>query len=255
MMISRVPTPPLFFAIAILLATNTYFASRCLDPNSPAPMQLTTNKVVELVDERLARLERKKTEDAFSKVVDSYHQAQARVPKGQLLYGNPTARITLLEFADIECPYCRRMQPGIKQVVEHSSGTINWEFKHFPLSMHNPAAAVESQAVECIKSNYDNRVAWAVLDSLMLDTNGNGKGVGDIPEYIRSLGLNGTLIKHCLNSDAHKDKINGDYEDGRRLGITSTPAVKILDNKTGRSRVIRGFKTADQLLQEIQSVM
>ncbi|PVZ64524.1 thioredoxin domain-containing protein [Pelagibaculum spongiae] len=45
-----------------------------------------------------------------------------------LIYGNPSAKITLQEYGDIECPYCRKMHSVIKQVINHSQGVINWEF-------------------------------------------------------------------------------------------------------------------------------
>lgn len=89
----------------------------------------------------------------------------------------------------------------------------------------------------------------------MMDTKGNGKGLGDIPEYVRSFGLNGSLIGNCLASDDHKGKINQDYEDGRRAGIIATPAIRILDNQTGQDYLLKGYRTPEQLLQAVQQIL
>lgn len=242
-----------------LVASNIYLYTELSILNAstdqPPIENLSQNDVIALVDDRLASLEKRKAQELLSSLEAQFQLAQTSTPNNRLIYGDLNARITLQEFADIECPYCRKMHAGIKQVVEHSQGVINWEFKHFPLSGHNPVAAIESQAVECIREAYDNRTAWIALERFMADTKGNGKGIGDIEQYVRSFGLNGILIGNCLASDSHKEKINHNYEEGRNIGITATPAIRIQDNQTGKEYLLKGFKTPEQLLQAIQQIL
>ena len=247
----------LFLASTALSASNYYLYSEIQNLKAvESPLvELTTNDVIKVVDERLASLEKRKAKDVLSNMESQFLLASKSTPDNRLVYGELKAQITLLEFGDIECPYCRKMHGGIKQVVDHSQGVINWEFKHFPLSSHNPVAAIEGQAVECIKEAYDNRTAWIALDKFMTETKGNGKGLGNISEFVRSFGLNGSLISNCLASDDHKDKINKDYDEGRRMGITATPAIRVIDNQTGKSYLVKGFKTPEQLLQAVQQIL
>lgn len=49
------------------------------------------------------------------------------------LYGSPRADITIVEFSDVECPFCARVHPTIERLVDESDGQINWEYRHLPL--------------------------------------------------------------------------------------------------------------------------
>jgi protein-disulfide isomerase len=259
MRVSQLLIGSLSVTTAALVASNIYLLAelsglkRTLAQAHEEP--LTPNDLIALVDNRLASLNKRKAKELLSSLKAQFKLAPTSTPDNHLIYGDLNARITLLEYGDIECPYCRKMHGNIKQIVEHSQGVINWKFKHFPLGMHNPVAAIESQAIECVKEAYDNRTAWIALDRFIAGTKGNGKGLGDIPKFVRSFGLNGSLIENCLASDRHKGTINQDYDDGRHIGITATPAIRIKDNNTGKEYVIKGLKTSEQLLQTIQQVL
>jgi len=242
----------------------TVFTAACLflyneiqptEDNILPEASLTEDAVVMIIDERLTTVNKHESKEKLANLTKAFHLAPESTADNRLLYGKNGARITLQEFGDIECPYCRKMHTDIKQVIDHSEGVINWEFKHFPLGMHNPVAAIEAQAIECIKESYNNRTAWLSIDKFITDTQGNGKGIKDIPNFVRSFGLNGSLINNCIASDDHKEKINQDYEDGRKAGITATPAVRIIDNQTGKEYLLKGYKTSEMLLAAIQQVV
>ena len=173
----------------------------------------------------------------------------------KLIYGNPNARISIRMFGDIECPFCRKIHKELKRVVDHSQGVINWEYKHFPLSFHNPSAAINAQAIECIAETHDNQKAWVALTQFVEGTKGNGGGVGDIPNFVRSFGLNGSMVKNCLESDSHKGKINKDYAEGLKLNVRRTPAIQIVDSTSSRSAIVEGYQTSEQILSKIQQVL
>ena len=187
--------------------------------------------------------------------IEDHRLAPLKTASNTLLYGNINARISLVEYGDIECPFCRKMHQELKTVIEHSEGTVNWEFKHFPLSRHNPTAANQSLAIECIRENYDNRTAWMALDEFMNKTGGNGRGVGDISEFTHALGLNGAKIKNCMDDGTLKEKINSDYASGIDAGINATPAIIVKDNQSNKKYLIKGYKNKELLLIAIQKVL
>ncbi len=172
-----------------------------------------------------------------------------------LVYGNSSARITLVTYSDIECPFCRKMHPEIKAIVDRSKGVINWHFKHFPLKQHNPAAALGAQAVECVAEHYDNQSAWYALDLLINTTQGNGKGINDYKAFFRSIGLNGQLLTSCMNLPKHQITVNREYAEGQSIGIRGTPAVVIKDNQTGNNRLFKQYTGAEDLLRKIHGLM
>lgn len=172
-----------------------------------------------------------------------------------LSYGNSAARYTIEFFSDIECPYCRKMFPNLKQVVDHSKGVINAQYRHFPLQRHNPTAAIEAQAIECIASNQGNQLAWIALEKMMIDTVGNGAGIAqsatEFAEWGRSFGLNGSMLQNCLLSDAYKQKINDDYGYGLSLGIMATPAILLKDNQSSQQTLLKGYQSAEDILRAL----
>ena len=247
-----------FAALGVLLVSHAYQFSEIQtlkQERSQATQTLTANEIVSIVDQRLDVAEQRRAQDKFQTLIADYEMASPRVPEDRLVYGSLNARLTMQEFSDIECPFCRKMHGGLKSVVDNSQGVVNWEYKHFPLSGHNPAAAMQAKAVECVRESYGNRVAWAALDQFFEKTRSNGQGVGDLPTFARSMGLSGKAMELCLASDAHEDRISQDYREGSQMGITGTPALRILDHKTGRDYLIKGYKTPEQLTQALQQIL
>ena len=247
-----------FAALGVLSVSHAYQYSEIQtlkQERSQATQPLTSHEIVSIVDQRLDIAEGQRAKDKFQTLIANYELASPRVPEDRLVYGSLNARLTMQEFSDIECPFCRKMHGGLKSVVDNSQGVVNWEFKHFPLSGHNPAAAMQAKAVECVRESYGNRVAWAALDQFFEKTRSNGQGVGDLPTFARSMGLSGKAMELCLASDAHEDRISQDYREGSQMGITGTPALRILDHKTGRDYLIKGYKTPEQLTQALQQIL
>lgn len=247
--------------LAVIAIQTTVNVVLFIEIKKPEVSPVTTevpmdeHQVISIVDARMAALKKREAKKRLADIEQGYLAAAEQTPNNFRIYGDSQARFTLQMFSDIECPYCRKMHDGVKQVIDRSDGVINWEFKHFPLGMHNPAAAVEAEAIECIASLYDNRKAWVMLEIFVKKTGGNGQGVEDIPALASEMGLNGERIKSCMDSNNHKGIINSNFNEGRQKGITSTPAIVIIDNETGKESLVRGFKTPEQLLQALQSTM
>ncbi len=247
----------IWFVISLqtVLIFLLYFFQLWRPNQEPSVSNWSQEDFIVLVDERLAVKDKEKGKFVLEKKQEEYNLAPIDTPDGVMQYGLQQARITLQVFSDIECSICRKMHPNLKQIVDSSKGVVKWENRHFPLSMHNPTAAIESQAIECVRESYNNRVSWVALDQLVTETRGNGRGIESMPEFIRSFGLNGTVIQNCLASDSHKERINSDYELGRSLGISATPAIRIIDNKNQKSFLLKGFKTPEQILTAIATLI
>tara|TARA_R110002167_G_scaffold204404_9_gene408529 strand:- start:9967 stop:10743 length:777 start_codon:yes stop_codon:yes gene_type:complete len=239
-----------------LSATSLYVVTRP-DPQ-PQVQQvqqpaLTERDVVLTVDARIKELERRRAKSGLDALKSQYALAPVS-GTDKRLYGNVGSRVTLREFSDLECPWCKKMHQDLKKVVDGSQGVINWEFMHYPLGRHNPVAANEAMAVECVANQYDNRTAWAFMDKVFDQTLSNGRGA-DIPKLAQSLGLNGTRLQNCITTAPHREVIHQNFSSGKQKGVTATPAIELVDNQTGRTAMIKGYKTPEQLLQAIQSFL
>ena len=69
------------------------------------------------------------------------------------IYGNPNAQVTIIEYSDYECPFCKRIHSTLKKVVDESNGNVNWIYRHWPLHQHSFEKLAASECVAQIKGN------------------------------------------------------------------------------------------------------
>ena len=158
------------------------------------------------------------------------------------IYGDPKAAITLVEYSDFECPFCKRFHPTAKQLVDQSGGKVNWVYRHFPLEFHNPGAQKQAEASECAGKLGGNEAFWRYSELIYARTKSNGKGfpISNLVPLAREIGLESDPFKQCLDSGEMTSKVKADYENGVSSGITGTPGNIILHNGSGDAVVMAG---------------
>ena len=169
------------------------------------------------------------------------------------IYGDPNAPISLIEYSDFECPYCKRFHPTAKKIVETYAGKVNWVYRHFPLRFHNPGAQKQAEASECANALGGNDAFWKFTDAIYARTRSNGKGfpLTKLTPLATEIGLDGEKFQHCLDSGKQAARVNEDTAEAARIGVTGTPATIILHNQTGETRL----KTGAQPLAVFKAVI
>ena len=163
-------------------------------------------------------------------------------PASDHIYGNPDATVSLIEYSDFECPFCKRFHPTSKALVDGSDGKVNLVYRHFPLGFHNPVAEHEAEASECAAELGGNDAFWKYSDELYARTASNGKGIpgGQLGALAANIGLDAAAFDACLKSGRHADVVKKDYEEGVSLGVSGTPGNILRNNKTGKVLVRTG---------------
>ena len=82
------------------------------------------------------------------------------------LYGDKNAPLTVIEYSDIDCPFCKRFHTTMQQVVSDYKGQVNWVYRHFPLISLHPDAQLKANATECVGEQGGNDKFWQYLDKL-----------------------------------------------------------------------------------------
>lgn len=85
----------------------------------------------------------------------------------EFIYGNPEAEVFIVEYSDIDCPFCARVHPTLKSVVDNSNGTVAWVYRHFPIEQLHPEATRKAMATECVGRLAGNDAYWGYLDQLI----------------------------------------------------------------------------------------
>lgn len=174
------------------------------------------------IDARIERYVAGRKQARIDSQYEPYALAVDHTNPGAHRYGRDQAPFTLIEFADIECGYCRRYHDVLKTLVDASEGKLNWQWKHLPLGSHNPAAMVQAQATECVARQAGNRTFWVYLHTLFSETRGNGQGAGDLLNLAES------------------------------IGIDPGPLAECVDNRSGQQVIIPGLQTPEALVAAIR---
>lgn len=196
-----------------------------------------------------------KEEAQVKKNLEPYDKVVENQPNSKAFYGSPTARFTLVEFSDFECPYCKKFHGTPKSVVDQSNGLVNWEWVNNPLEFHNPAAQVEALAVECIRRIGGNKAYWAAIGATFNFTQGNGSGVSNINNIARYVGVDTEEFGKCLKSAKTMPVVQAHEELARAKGINSTPYSILVDNKTGQSYHIQGMQDVDAISSVVKQAL
>ncbi|WP_343805071.1 DsbA family protein [Marinobacterium maritimum] len=153
------------------------------------------------------------------------------------LYGDPKAAITLIEYSDFECPYCKRFHATPKKLVEQFDGQLNWVYRHFPLSFHNPGAQKQAEASECISELGGDEAFWRFTDTIYQRTRSGGRGfpLNQLVPLAEELGLDGASFQQCLDSGKYAERVQEELMEGKKLGITGTPGSVLVNNVTGQA--------------------
>lgn len=163
--------------------------------------------------------------------------------------GSQTALVTVVEFADLQCPACKSAHTILnKPLVEKYGSRVRFEFMHFPLRTAHPYALEAAQASECAA---DQGKFWEFVDmdyEKQEDLNSNA-----IRDWGKALGLDADLFDRCIRSGIKRDTVLADYAQGEKAGVNSTPSyfvagVKVPNNLEALTAAI------DQALQQASSI-
>lgn len=176
------------------------------------------------------------------------------------VFGAPRADVTIIEYSDFECPYCRSFHGVPQAVVRRLAGKVNMVWRHLPLDFHNPAAQKEAEASVCAAKIGGNDAFWKYTDAIMARTVGGGKGLpatdGDpLLALAKELKLDPASFQKCIETGAGKQQIAEDQRDAMNAGVNGTPGVIIRNNKTGKSVVMVGAVPVDALELQVREIL
>lgn len=172
------------------------------------------------------------------------------------VYGNPDAEVTIVEYSDTECPFCTRLHPTLKQLVDEYDGKVNWVYRHFPLVQIHPIAPTVAHATECVGELGGNDAFWSFTEEVYKASGENGKSdLAKLPEYATNVGVNLEAYNQCMEESRHQAKVEGDFRNAVESGGTGTPYSIIISGDVvvpveGALPIDRWKTVIDSLIQE-----
>ena len=136
--------------------------------------------------------------------------------------GTKDAPVTIVEFSDFQCPFCKNATATLKQLLDRYPGKVKWVFRDYPLVSIHPAAPKAHEAARCAA---EQNKFWEYHDVLF--ERSPRLAPTDLKEYAKELKLEPTAFARCLDSGKYTAEVNRDVQEGTSLGITGTPTFYI----------------------------
>jgi len=148
------------------------------------------------------------------------------------ILGDKNAKVTLIEFSDYECPFCKRFyDDALTQIKKEyiDTGKVKLVFRDLPLPFHEPMATTEAVAANCAWAQGDDTTYFKYHDEIFKRTKSNGNGLtkDDLYKISDDLGLNTATLKICMDDKKQEDEIKKDLADANAAGASGTPTFFI----------------------------
>lgn len=257
-----------FFAALLLLASIAHAQSSGGRDADAALVQKIKDAVIKelreggaldsAVDAGVNRyVERQRAEAAARERRDASARAKTLRPVSASrdhIRGDPAAPVTLVEYSDFECPFCKRFHQTAKKLVDESGGRVRWVYRHFPLDQLHPVKARKSAvASECAAELGGNDAFWKFTDRFYELTPSNNRTDIDtvLPQIAREIGLDKARFASCLASGRHDRRVEEDVQNAVATGGNGTP-WSIIVSKSGKTFPLSGAQPYDSVKQLVE---
>jgi protein-disulfide isomerase len=178
------------------------------------------------------------------------------VESGHLaVLGDQNAKVTLVQFSDFQCPFCRRFfEETLPQIKKEyiDTGKVKLTFRHYPLDFH-PAAYPSALAAEC--ANEQGKF-WELHDKIFEEQAKQGTGtvqytIDDVKTWAAAIVMDQTQFASCIDSNKYDAQVKEDVADAQKVGVSGTPATYVNGMLVSGAQPYSVFKTIiDQELQK-----
>ena len=167
---------------------------------------------------------------------------------GKPSLGPDNAPVTIVEFSDFQCPYCRQAQGALKQLMAAYEGKVKLVFRDFPLRNIHPQAQKAAEAAQCAA---EQQKFWPYHDKLFAAAS---LQPDELKKFAQELGLKLEQFTACLDSNKHAAAIDADIQAGRNAGVNATPTFFVNGYLLSGAATYERFKElVDAALEQTQS--
>lgn len=171
------------------------------------------------------------------------------------ILGNPNALVKIVEYSDMECPFCKRFHTTMQQAIDEygKSGEVAWIYRHFPLDSIHSKARPEAVAAECAGELGGNSAFWKYVDRFFEMTPSNNQTDIEtvLPQVARELGLDEAPFASCRASGKYDQHIQDNLDNAIATGGNGTP-WSIVVTESGKKYPLSGAQPYAAVKQLIE---
>lgn len=147
------------------------------------------------------------------------------------IIGSPAAPVVVIEYSDVDCPFCKQFQQTMAQLMTEygPTGQVAWVYRHFPLVTIHPNAGKHAEASECVASIAGEEIFWRFIDALQAAApDQNQFNPANYGGVVSALGVSEDAFNQCLSSGQFRERVEADTQNALDAGGTGTPFLVIL---------------------------
>lgn len=167
--------------------------------------------------------------------------------------GPENAKITILEYSDLECPFCKIFHQSMLKVLEAYPNDVRWVFRHAPIPQLHPNAPAIANAAECAAAQGK---FWEFTDVVFSGSPADtGTDLADIPARAQTAGVPDlAAFQACVENNEFADKVDAQLEDGVKAGLQGTPFNMVI-TQDGNKAQLGGGVPFEQLQSAIDPLL
>ncbi len=198
-------------------------------------------------------------DESWDELVDPYQETDdftysfAPVdPDVDHIRGNENAKITLIEYADLECPFCKNFHGTMKQVMEKYGNDVRWVYRHFPLESIHTQAKPAALATECAA---EQGKFWEFTDFIFsLNLSETKLDAARLSQMATQVGIDAPTFNSCYESEKYKNLVDVHSDDAWMAGANGTPYTLVV-GPNGEVKAVHGAVSFETLEEEILKLL
>lgn len=156
---------------------------------------------------------------------------QSPISADDHIIGDLDAKVVIVEYSDLECPFCKVFHTTMQQVMQNAPDDVAWVYRHYPITQLHQMAFIEAEATECAWEQGGNEAFWKYTDRVFEITPSNdGLTEADLPMIAEYVGLDVASFNECLASGKFTSKVQAHFNAGSLEGVSGTPSSFIYVN-------------------------
>jgi protein-disulfide isomerase len=152
-------------------------------------------------------------------------------PEGKLFIGPEDAKVTIIEFGCYSCPYTKKAEPLVKEILKNYEGRIKFVYMDFHIPSH-PGSEERAMAAHCA----DDQGKFWEYHEMLFEKQEQNLDFGALVNIATELDMNTHDFTVCLETEKYAESVNRDFEIGKNAGVYGTPTFFIND------KVVVGIK-------------
>lgn len=182
--------------------------------------------------------------------VDPYKATLSKMNlKNSPTHGPPDAKVTIVEFTDFQCPYCKNAHASMNQLLKDYDGKVRVVYKSLPLAMHNWAQD-SAVAATCVYEQ-NNDAFWKYADYFFQNQGAITKDTlnAKVFELAKANNVDQEKLKACIDTKKTLPAVEADLQEAKALGLSSTPSFIV------NGRTVVGAVPVEQFKQIIDEAL